>query len=304
MIDFLNENENRDYPFLAGQTGKADGLASVPWSAIVDFGCVMGPGSGFVENTHKVWLSSLTIAGSFCELQFRTDAPGLVGVTLNFTAVSGVTRFQTLLAEQYPDDADGCAVVPLWSGYVTLGKVPASFAQEDEEDGPIVEPATIKNLESGLISRLRVYNLDRVHYTSPCEPAPDPDIPRAIFPVEECVLGDLRVDDGYNCQVTVQGTSLRYTVGVGVGQQQSCSELKLHDDEEPPEGSRFLGGGPGCTEVLRLFGDAQASLEGGYWNVWIEGENGISISEDPDDHAIHVRGDFTGLAGCGVGLTE
>lgn len=75
---FLNENENRSYPFIHGQEG------SLPDCLIVDFGSTVLAGAGFVEGEHRVWLEWVRRLGDTLEFSFRSDAPGLLDKALIF----------------------------------------------------------------------------------------------------------------------------------------------------------------------------------------------------------------------------
>src|SRR5688500_4107359 len=77
---FYNDNLNRSYPFIHGQTG------TLPDFAVADFGCVMGAESGFIEGQHSVRLHRvLKSEHGILEFEFRSDAPGLLDRVLRFT---------------------------------------------------------------------------------------------------------------------------------------------------------------------------------------------------------------------------
>lgn len=124
---FYSDNELRNYPFVGGDTGVA-----IPTQSVVDFGCIMGPASGFVTGVHKVWLSRVSRSDRTFRFEYKTDAPGLVGRSLVFEFYDEDPEYTTRFAQ---DDielgstasltsiADPCGADVNWEGYMVIGKL-------------------------------------------------------------------------------------------------------------------------------------------------------------------------------------
>jgi hypothetical protein len=119
---FYSDNELRSYPFQSGALG-----VNLPTYTIVDFGCVMKPGSEFVEGTHKVWLYQVSKNNQSYKFEFKTDAPGLAGRSLVFEFYEDDAEFTTRFAT---DDValgssaswgSGVDSEIKWEGYLVIG---------------------------------------------------------------------------------------------------------------------------------------------------------------------------------------
>lgn len=122
---FYATNELRAYPFQVGGQ-----VVNLPTQAIVDFGCVMGAGSGYVQGTHKVWLSSVSYYDELIRFEFKTDAPGLVARSLTFVFnvndAEFTTRFSTddvALGSSAAYAPNACENEVVWEGYMVCGLV-------------------------------------------------------------------------------------------------------------------------------------------------------------------------------------
>ena len=138
---FLNDNANRNYPFLAGSSGYELGaggqglfpsdlcppelfppelyppyeaadvvdpstLQALPTDALVDAGFLMGVESGFVEGLHNVWLQRIYRTVDRFYFVFQSDAPGLVGQELTFCRDLGDGDYATSFYEQSESEAE------------------------------------------------------------------------------------------------------------------------------------------------------------------------------------------------------
>src|SRR5687767_1892881 len=86
---WYNENLNRDYPFIYGETG------TLPEWLVADFGCIMGNYAGYIEGEHTVYLSRVRRLGSLVEIEFTSDAPGLLEYVLVFRRNLDDLRYTT-----------------------------------------------------------------------------------------------------------------------------------------------------------------------------------------------------------------
>jgi hypothetical protein len=80
---FYNDNANRSYPFLSGLE-LAMSPSNMPESAAVDFGCILGLDSGFVDGTHSIYLNKIQRVDDIFTFEFLSDAPGLADYALRF----------------------------------------------------------------------------------------------------------------------------------------------------------------------------------------------------------------------------
>ena len=148
---FLNDNANRNFPFLEGTTGfeqpavsnfglypeelfdaqlfptelfppfnvddvvDTGALRSLPTSAMVDAGFLMGLGSGYVEGEHSVWLTHVARVGTRLDFTFQSDAPGLVDQSITFCRSISDEPYATSFYEQdepIETETVSCTVFP------------------------------------------------------------------------------------------------------------------------------------------------------------------------------------------------
>lgn len=122
---FYATNELRAYPFQVGEQS-----VNLPTQAIVDFGCVMGAGSGYIQGTHKIWLSHVSYYDELIRFEFKTNAPGLAGRSLvfvfNVNDAEFTTRFSTddvATGSSAAYTIEACENQVLWEGYMVCGLV-------------------------------------------------------------------------------------------------------------------------------------------------------------------------------------
>lgn len=325
---FYNENANRDYPFIHLQTG------TLPDFAIVDFGCVMGAGSEFVEGEHNVYLSRIRKSDTRIEYEFTSDAPGLANKVLRFirhvTDPLYATSYESAVDVTLPtlidcqlacesvcesDQPAECHGDAEWHGFLVTGKIAATMAVIDgcavnscpsDEDTHFticetsydipVEPSLIQNLASSYVRTINVANAERTRSESATE-CKDYCWP---FPLLshyvncDCVIGNIRFKEGYNACITQDDINNTITIG-------AC-----------------LGGGQGepCTEV-KIFADEAAAegrttLDGslkcdevvrtingiGQRFFEILGGPGVLVTSVPEEHKIIVDVNLQTLALC------
>lgn len=248
---FYNDNLYRDYPFVHLQTNE------LPDALIVDFGCIVGVTSGFVEGTHTVVLSRIRALDNLVEIEFTTTAPGLVDSVLRFSVDASAEKYTTVFATAVPtstpsdidcivqciDDCDTepptpCYTTSDWSGFLVIGdlsEIPALSSSEssctvDDENvssgtvheflGSVpVEPSLIKNLNNSFIRTINVANADRTRSTTPAE-CREHCWP---FPLQthyvncSCATGSIRFVEGYNCCIEQNSQENVITINGCVG---------------------------------------------------------------------------------------
>jgi len=241
---FYNDNEYRAYPFI--YTGSAD--TSLPTSLIVDAGVVMGLDAEFDPASHSVWLSSIARINQMLTVEFATDAPGALEVPLQFTMTIADNVWQTGFAETRTADltAVPCAAEPIWEGFLTTGALAAdldpyfiiTFAANQHQ----LEPARIQNLAKSYLRSISVGNFARTTIPA-CDTLNNTN--RPIVLNTECIQGDIRFREGYNCAITQtdrnREISIAATKGAGAGATgdelcEKSGELPLYTGEQLPLG--------------------------------------------------------------------
>ena len=184
--DFLNENRNRAYPFLAQTVGHRLGrtetasLLHLPPAAVVDCRVTVGPSSGYVAGTHKVWLASLRRHDGVLDFELQCDAPGLTGEPLLFRRSIDDAEYEVehrtnddTWDESDRSESRACHV-PLWSGVLVTGPLTTVLAWIADgttytSDGTqaVLEPALVHNLDRTRVTSVRLANDDRTRVTSP-----------------------------------------------------------------------------------------------------------------------------------------
>jgi hypothetical protein len=278
---FYNDNEYRAYPFVF----KPD-ITALPESTIVDLGVVMRIDAAFDDATHVVWLDSITREGDIFRFDFYTSSSP---EPLVFFRSVDAQEWQIEYAESSAKTTGAvlCPDEPVWEGFLVTGPLgdlnkilsaddTLQFTQTDYR----VEPARIQNLNKAYLRTISVGNYERVKIPACGEGSLTDTITPKIIVNKQCMAGDLKFKEGYNCQIDqvdwnnelIIGAS---TAGNGLTDAEICetgSELPLYAGETPPEGSQFLGGGPACDELIFTLNGAEGP------NITLIGGPGISVS--------------------------
>jgi hypothetical protein len=296
---WLNDNESRSYPLVPRGPLMLRGVLPVglPYSALVDFGCVVGPDAGFDGRTHPIYLQSVARAGGRFVFAFRCDAPGLAGVSLRFPRDVSDGEFATgeseATADVPPGAVEPCVAIrddPLWEGFLTTGLLDDLAAVLPDGEvlvagavPPTVEPALVQDLSRGYVRTLNLANEDRTRARAPAGcpeassealggPVDDAHQYRAIVN-RECLSGPLTVREGYNCTIrqSARENSLTISAALAGGAGEPCVEVPLAGTEAPPAASTLLTGGPACSEVVNSIN----GLTGGV--IHLVPRNGVRI---------------------------
>jgi hypothetical protein len=301
---FYNDNEYRAYPFIY----KTDTpTPSLPDACIVDCGIIMGLDSQYDETTHTVWLSSIHRAIAHFEFELTTDAPGAANKPLVFTRALNAKEWLTEHNESDPAADKECATEPAWEGFLVTGVLDELTAnmvvgatRVFSSTDYVLEPARVQSLVKSYLRSISLGNYSRVVAAAPSEcggPENPPD--RYVVVNKKCMQGDLKFKEGYNCQIFQVDRNneiiVTAAVGAGAGDTTLCDEIKLFEDEAPPEGSKFLSGGPACDEIV--FTVNGVNYEG---SLQIIGGAGVEIRQDPNnEHGIIIeRVDNLLVSGC------
>ena len=325
--DFFNDNANREFPFqegTVGGTGTATDLSNLIDSAIVDCGFVMGPESEFDELTDSVYLESIERSTSdVFKFRFKATTAALADTPIDFYRELGdpdyTTNFVESDAPSYvpsgsASDSDsssgsftpgGECGEPYWSGYLVTGLLqdiadilPQGSAITRSGDDALVEKALIQNLNQSQVVSVNLANSDRTRAKTP-EDCPDltwPFTTGLVYPIEECLQGDIKFEPGYNIAIIqdVSTNTIQFFPLVGAGKGEPCTELPVFVGEEPPVGSTngLLAGDYYCNEVFRTVNGIGGPNLDFYAGV------GVSIVPDSTNNKVVIDINLADLVQC------
>jgi hypothetical protein len=303
---FYNDNEYRAYPFIYK---KEVVTPSLPDASIVDCGIIMGLDSQYDAETHTVWLAAIRRINNVLEFEFATSAPGAANKPLIFTRAVDAVEWLTEQADSNPADDKDCATEPAWEGFLVTGVLTElaaalapntayTFAATDY----VLEPSRIQSLVKSYLRSISLGNYSRVVAYPPEEcGGPAQTEPRKIVINKKCMQGDLKFKEGHNCEITQVDRNneiiIGAALGAGEGGNNICEEIKLFENEAPPEGSKLLSGGPACDEII--FTVNGVNYEG---SLQLQGGTGVVIRQDPDNpHGLIIEKlDNILVSGCGT----
>ncbi len=311
---FYNSNEYRAYPFitpaLRPDAGSLSAPGSLPSALIVDCGflCSM-PSRNFLPDdpdvVYSVYLKSISRSGNTLTFEFRGDSPGLDDYPLFFTRQIDDPEFLTSQNEtnspesSASSDSIDCPDPTVWEGFLVTGDLSQhgltdgehrSFAETDWQ----VEPSLVQNLS--YLNSVSLANYDRARWLADedCDseaslPAGDP----VIYPGVACLNDDLRLKEGWNIAIRQDDNAGRIVISAakGAGAGQGCDPTVIYPGETPPDGSKVLGGGPACDELITTIngvGGRSVSLRAG---------TGFTITADPANNALTIAADMKQFAG-------
>lgn len=320
--NFLAENQGRTFPFtphfqeelaVSEESLSAAGIynmQNLPNDAIVDFGCIMGVQSYFVEGTSSVYLFEIRREGSLFVFEFRSTAPGLEEYALSFSRSVTSDDFETEYSDALPitldfsQSASNCVSDVNWEGYLVTGSM-LELAELLDDDGDklkgdeldaIVEPALVHNMSYAHARSINLANADRTRADNAddCDSLVWPFTIQPIYVNHLCAIGKIRFKPGYNCVIDQDSEENSITIGaeVAAGEGEPCDEVLLFDSESPPTGETLVTGGPACNEVFRSINGVGGRV------VDILSGAGVVINSDPENHQIVVDINLHDLAVC------
>jgi hypothetical protein len=292
LPNFFNENINRSFPFQRATVGvdtPTSGtvtMLQLPDNFIADCGFILGPESGFIDGIHSVFLHKISrINSSIVEYEFHSDAPNLADSFLLFRRDITDPIYQTEFVESdvpfYAPVSQSLSLSisvpivtcgePYWSGYLVTGPMEEiasrlSIGETIVRSGSneaIVEPALIQNLNQSQVVSLNIANADRTRALRPANCPPNSwTFPTGyIYTTQECIQGDLRLQSGYNMQITQDSftNTIQFAARLKAGLGEPCEEIKLFPQEDPPIGAanNLLAGDHYCNETLRSINGLQ-----------------------------------------------
>lgn len=166
----------------------------------------------------------------------------------------------------------------------------------DNAGATIVEPAVVQNLKNTYVKKIGLANKARTTTTFPevCSVSSETQS-EEIYVNKDCVLGDVKIKPGYNCNifVNINNNSITVSGAVGDGEGQPCGEIALYEGETSPDGGSLLSGGPQCKDVIKSINGISGRV------IKIQGGLGVTIRNDDKPHTITVDPDHNNMALCG-----
>lgn len=297
---FYNDNQYRDYPFIA-QPALAQ---SLPTSSIVDAGFIMGYDAEYDDATGAVFLRE--VRRDDMTVSFVFSFSGGERVTLlTFTAPITNIEYTTVFQDAAPAQ-DTCGDEPIWGGFIVLGPATDLLAALDNAGGRIefndtryvIEPARIQNLNKAYLRAINVGNVTRVIVPT-CDDTAN-DAPGQII-TATCLQGAIKFEEGYQTSIAQNNrdNALVFS-GVLTGGDRSKAELCENNGElpfyaaeienkpyihgqvgdVPARRSEFLSGGWACKDLIFTLNGIGGS------NVNIVGGTNIQVGYDDARQAI------------------
>ena len=269
---FYNDNEYRAYPFV--YTSTATGL---PTSAVVDAGIVLGLTAlddGVTD--YSVWLHSVSRTDAGFNFTFYYGASAVAPTTLTFFRPDTADQWVTLFAEN-----------EMWEGFIVAGPATELYTTlavgqttTFSRDVYKLEPARIQNLQKSYLRSISVANYDRLRVPD-CNNA-TLHTTRQIVVNASNLQGNIRLKEGYNCQITQTDRANELSVSAikNSGAQIDAalcdfgSEVPLYIGEPLTINSKFYGGGPACDELIATINGVGGSA------INFVGGNGVAITTE------------------------
>ena len=263
-MEWLNENQNRRYPFVDDADLSVAGHSFVvPNDLLLDIQATstLGVSTYFVLLDFTVAPDSKSI-----RLHFVGGEPTYaLQIDLNIDVpVTGVWPYTTVMILQVPYWQGGPGVVGTLQGVytVTLGPGVVTLAQNPPGTYTLAHPPQIN---PGLLMEQGLCRVDSLTSSD------------LNYPHDE-IVGPITVQPGYNCETTCSDGVLSFRAGSGFGAGVSC-DLPGAGTPDPTKVS--------CAEALLWFSGVSASQDG---NVELAAGPGVVITPDPEHNTIYISG--------------
>jgi len=298
---FYNDNEYRAYPFVYHANSND---VIVPNSAVVDAGIILGL-DAFDKDVrdYSVWLTRLERTNTSFNFVFvyAPNDGNVAAAELTFIRPDNNDVWVTVFAESAhtATNAD-----PIWEGFLVSGPIadlrkilPIGQTFHFVRNEYQIEPGLVQNLHNAYLRSITVANYDRTRI-----PACDSEVTvgaRDIIVNKAKMTGDIRLKEGYNCQITQtdRAKSLNITALKNAGapvDAELCahgSELPLYENEpfgidgteiirianvptSREKQSKFYSGGPACSDMISSINGIAGT------GINIISGNGVAITND------------------------
>lgn len=308
---WLNDNEYRAYPFIPQDSIDIVPSGGVlPPELIVDCGIIMGIEAEF-EDSDYVYLHQVRRTTAAIEIELRTTAAGADAFGLVFTRPFDSAEWTTEDVDAGvtgSSSAYDCGETPRWEGFLTTGVLTEIMDQLAEgEDVTFtpgewqLEPGRIQNLKKGFLQSVGLANYDRTRWHPDPDCTEDPAGERQVIVREPCLVGDLRLKEGYNCSIRQEDltNTIIISASLGDGAGLACEEVPLYDGEVPPDGASVLDGAATCTEVLKSISGVGGRV------IRLFGGQGIQVTaDDAQPNTVIVSVTLQGFTYCPAATAE
>lgn len=305
MQGFYDDNSRRSYPFpddAAMTMFRASDSATVllPLPTIVDFGCVIGPGAGWLP-THRIYLREIERHNQTLVFLFASTNPSLMNKRLSFSRNIADQEYavERSSAVNWPGATPAygrCGDPAVWSGFLATGSMAPLAALLVNGDALVanaadtpMRQASVQDLGGSYVRSINLANQGRVVYTPPpgCPGYnPGTDGLDDVHVAAICIQGDVQLQSGMNCEArqSDRGGSITLTGRAGAG------DLPCYDPPRYPD--EVIVPGPSCSDLIgRVNGASGAS-------IILTPIGGVSISLGDDPHTVIIDFDLADLAGC------
>lgn len=299
---FYNDNQYRDYPFIAQPT-----LAQpLPTSAIVDAGFTMGYDAVYNDQIGAVFLREIQQIGGDVRFVFLFAGGQHSSNAITFSAPASSSEYTTVFQDSATIGT--CGNEPLWRGFIVVGALADLLTELDIAGGTltfaptryVVEPARIQNLNKAYLRSISVGNRGRITVPMCGETGVITD-QRAI--TADCMQGPIIFEEGYQTSITqvTRENALLFSAQKTAGDRDStelcenqgeipfypnevANKPYIHGqvDDTPPRRSEFLSGGWACKDLIFTVNGLGGS------NVNIIGGQNIQVGYDTEAQAIKL----------------
>lgn len=301
---YYDDNRNRRYPFISTDSVEQAAGVPIPNSVLLDAGFNLGVYSGYDPAVHSVWLANLHDGGANLVFQCQTDAPKLVGKTLQFSLPkAGAKESNIVFADctglEVGGNSSNCTNQLLWYGFIVVGDVSAAVAWLGSHSDALsqahhtFEPALVQNGDRSYVRSVSLANRQRTRVT---------DVPGEVKPyivAARCLQGPIKFREGYNCQIgySTSGNGLLLSAVGGAGTGEACQEVKQFPAEVSPDGGHLLSGGPTCGSTIRFMNGVPGP------ELHLMAGPGVTIRRDDiQTHKLHISVVVSRVQGASVGV--
>lgn len=249
QTEWLNANRYRKYPFIEDQSMMTTGGFAIPDATILDISAL-----DYAVSPTTLELQSVDIvSGSPGNVVFHFAWNNTL-IALPFSIPANAAfPFVMSLSLTDPSNGDYVTYITAVFGEGVLELLQQPNGTYTMTDPTIVEPALISFQPQHRVSSIQAKPIDS----------------NAI------IKGDIYIDEGHNCQVTIisDSSKIRIAAVKGAGEGIDCSE---------PDPEQIQCG----NVLLRING----LVGGSNGEFMLSGTDGVSVTPDPDNNAIIISG--------------
>ena len=303
---FYNDNQYRDYPFesrvspLSADEGVSEWssssavfmVAELLQTYIVDFGAIIRPSAQFSTGVDYVYLRSISRSGTALSFVFVLSSMS-IAYAITFTVdTATAAEFHTVWSDSavlaVVSEIYACDDTPVWSAYLVTGDLSQLLVQLDDGDTLFyvtglwrIIPGRLQNLIGTQVQSIAIANIRRtvVAPTTDCgDPTDAATSPPTAYLVASCMVGDIKLQEGYNCNIRhdLRANAIIVNAGSGNGEGQPCEEVEIYPGEAIPDDSNYYSGGPACADIVRSINGVSVS------DLVIRAGAGFSVGADAD----------------------